>query len=162
MLVFLQYHIGCSLSWFLRTEGCWYTSKPPSAYWLGFGWRCIWCFGCRLWSSRIFIHMGPRTAGMVLRRMLLWMEGSDMFRVPPHTPTPTATSKRGWWWWWYEVVQVGVADVILVVYRLLSKRGGILITSHKVLNYPPTGLTGYPTGPFSTQATISMVSDIVQ
>ncbi|KAJ0483651.1 hypothetical protein HanIR_Chr13g0667101 [Helianthus annuus] len=130
--------LGCNLSWFLHTEGCWYTSKPPSAYWLGFGWRCIWCFGCRLWSSRIFIHKcsflsiyakkGPRTAGMVLRRMLLWMEGSDMFRnnqVYRHRPpTPTATSKRGWWWWWwwwYEVVQVGVADVILVVYRLLAE-----------------------------------------
>ncbi|KAJ0510353.1 hypothetical protein HanIR_Chr11g0539861 [Helianthus annuus] len=100
--------LGCSLSWFLRTEGCWYTSKPPSAYWLGFGWRCIWCFGCRLWSSRIFIHMcsflsiyvkkGPRTAGMVLRRMLLWMEGSDMFRnnqVYRHTPPPQPQHQRG-------------------------------------------------------------------
>ncbi|KAL9999956.1 hypothetical protein Hdeb2414_s0453g00897361 [Helianthus debilis subsp. tardiflorus] len=55
------------MSLFLRIEGCWYTSKPPSAYWLGFDWRCIWCFGCRLWSSRIFIHRGPRTAGMVSR-----------------------------------------------------------------------------------------------
>ncbi|MFS7987795.1 hypothetical protein Hanom_Chr11g01027081 [Helianthus anomalus] len=55
LVFFLQYHIGFNLSWFLRTEGCCYSSEPPSTYWLGFGWRCIWCFGCRLWSSRIFI-----------------------------------------------------------------------------------------------------------
>ncbi|MFS7959382.1 hypothetical protein Hanom_Chr12g01066751 [Helianthus anomalus] len=67
--------LGCNLSWFLRTEGCW------------------------LWSSRIFIHRcssrSPRTAGMVLSRMLLWMEGSDMFRVPPHTPPPQPQHQRG-------------------------------------------------------------------
>ncbi|MFS7930819.1 hypothetical protein Hanom_Chr04g00348731 [Helianthus anomalus] len=49
--------LGFNLAWFLRTEGCCCSSEPPSAYWLGFGWMCIWCFGCRLWSSRIFIQM---------------------------------------------------------------------------------------------------------
>ncbi|KAM0032046.1 hypothetical protein Hdeb2414_s0016g00470761 [Helianthus debilis subsp. tardiflorus] len=143
------------MSLFLRIEGCWYTSKPPSAYWLGFDWRCIWCFGCRLWSSRIFIHSRHGF------EVTAFVDGRIGY-VPCTATPPTATSKRGWWWWWCEVVQVGVTDVILVVYRLPSKRGGVLITSHKVLNLPPTGLTSYPTGPFSTQPTSSMVSDIVQ